>query len=189
MKVEDPVFRAFIDSRCFGAGWPPLPEARPRWVTRKRERRPAAKLLARRSPRPRAVHHRHLYFHLNAWRSSLKPNTPIHVVGFDMFDFLHNKRSQACRCRLLSHTQGLCWQAIDARACGAKAKSQRDGDWEGLGSRMGTDIGSSLRSNLGTIYNRIIHLKPLLLDICFFASVCIRRLNVCNSIRAGCIKC
>ena len=93
MRVEGPVFQAFIDSRCFGAGWPPLPEARPRWVTRKRERRPAAKLLARRSPRPRAVHHRHLYFHLNAWRSSLKPNTPIHVVGFDMFDFLHNKRS------------------------------------------------------------------------------------------------
>ena len=93
VRVEGPVFQAFIDSRCFGAGWPPLPEARPRWVARKRERRPAAKLLARRSPRPRAVHHRHLYFHLNAWRSSLKPNTPIHVVGFDMFDFLHNKRS------------------------------------------------------------------------------------------------
>ena len=73
VRVEGPVFQAFIDSRCFGAGWPPLPEARPRWVARKRERRPAAKLLARRSPRPRAVHHRHLYFHLNAWRSSLKP--------------------------------------------------------------------------------------------------------------------
>lgn len=73
VKVEDPVFRAFIDSRCFGAGWPPLPEARPRWVARKRKRRPAAKLLARRSPRPRAVHHRHLYFHLNARWSSLKP--------------------------------------------------------------------------------------------------------------------
>ena len=73
VRVEGPVFQAFIDSRCFGAGWPPLPEARPRWVARKRERRPAAKLLARRSPRPRAVHHRHLYFHLNAQRSSLKP--------------------------------------------------------------------------------------------------------------------
>ena len=73
VKVEEPVFQAFIDSRCFGAGWPPLPEARPRCVARKRKRRPAAKLLARRSPRPRAVHHRHLYFHLNARWSSLKP--------------------------------------------------------------------------------------------------------------------